>query len=70
MAKQFKLDLITYAATQDLPGGPTRIIVEEEIPDISIITDNNGRPTKGGVIGYMLAYGLLASFLVYFLFFL
>lgn len=57
-----KFDLNTYNLTKDLPGGPTYVMVEEDIPEIQMITDEHGRPTRGGVIGYALAYVLMAGF--------
>ncbi|MDE8652864.1 hypothetical protein [Novosphingobium album (ex Liu et al. 2023)] len=57
-----KFDLNTYNLTKDLPGGATYGVVEEEVPEIEMITDENGNPTRGGLIGYALAYALLAGF--------
>jgi hypothetical protein len=57
-----KFDLNTYNLTKDLPGGPTLAVVEEEIPEIEMITDQEGNPTRGGMIGYALAYALMVSF--------
>lgn len=64
-----KLDLDTYNRTLDLPGGPVHIYVEEEIPDIGMATDHEGNPTRGGIIGYTLAYLLMAAFIGYFFLF-
>lgn len=57
-----KFDLNTYNLTKDLPGGPTLAVIEEEIPEIAMITDEEGNPTRGGMIGYALAYALMAVF--------
>lgn len=57
-----KFDLDTYNRTKDLSGGAIYAIVEEEIPEIEMITDENGNPTRGGLIGYALAYALMAGF--------
>jgi hypothetical protein len=57
-----KFDLTTYNQTKDLPGGPTLAVVEEEVPEIEMIVDEHGNPTRGGVIGYALAYILMAGF--------
>ena len=57
-----KFDLDAYNLTKDLPGCPTLAIVEEEIPEIEMITDEEGNPTRGGMIGYALAYALIAGF--------
>ncbi len=68
MPKICRLDLDTVRRTQDLPGGPVHILVEEEVPDIGMVTDSNGNPTRGGLIGYTLAYILMAAFVGYFFF--
>ncbi|AIT82501.1 hypothetical protein NOLU111490_18045 [Novosphingobium lubricantis] len=57
-----KFDLHTYNQTKDLPGGPVYAVVEEELADIEMITDDEGNPTRGGLIGYALAYALMAGF--------
>ncbi|KKW90403.1 hypothetical protein [Sphingobium chungbukense] len=57
-----KFDLDTYNRTKDLSGSPIYAIVEEDIPEIEMITDEQGNPTRGGLIGYALAYALMASF--------
>lgn len=57
-----KFDIDTYNRTKDLSGGPIYGIVEEELSDIQMITDENGNPTRGGMIGYALAYALMAGF--------
>ncbi len=57
-----KFDLDTYLRTKELPGGPIYTVTEEEIPEIEMITDENGNPTRGGLIGYVLAYALMAGF--------
>lgn len=57
-----KFDLDTYIRTKDMPGGPIYTVVEDEIPEIELITDEQGNPTRGGLIGYTLAYALMASF--------
>lgn len=57
-----KFDLNTYNQTKDLPGGPVYAVVEEELSDIEMITDEHGDPTRGGAIGYVLAYALMAGF--------
>lgn len=57
-----KFDLETYNRTKDLSGCPTYAIIEEEIPEIEMITDEHGNPTRGGLIGYILAYALMAGF--------
>ncbi|MCF8707159.1 hypothetical protein [Rhizorhapis sp. SPR117] len=57
-----KFDIETYNRTKDLSAGPIYAIVEEEIPEIEMITDQEGNPTRGGMIGYALAYALMVSF--------
>ena len=59
-----KFDLDTYMRTKDLPGGPALTVTEEEVPEIEMITDENGIPTRGGMIGYTLAYALMAGFVI------
>lgn len=56
-----KFDLDTYLRTQNLPGGPMMTVVEEDVPEIEMITDSDGNPTRGGLIGYTLAYVLMAG---------
>ncbi|WP_337847856.1 hypothetical protein [Sphingomonas sp.] len=56
-----KFDLDTYNQTKG-SGTPLYLIVEDEIPEIEMITDENGNPTRGGLIGYTLAYALMAGF--------
>ncbi len=68
MPKICRLDLDMVRRTQDLPGGPVHILIEEEIPDIGMMTDSSGNPTRGGLIGYAIAYLLMAGFVGYFLF--
>jgi len=51
-------------------GFPVHLVVEEDIPAIEIITDENGVPTKGGLIGYALAYTLMVGFIGYFFYFI
>lgn len=50
--------------------GDTHFITKEadEYGQIELITDENGQPTKGGIIGYFLAYAVMVS-LVAFAFF-
>lgn len=57
-----KFDLETYIRTKNLSGGAVYTIVEEELPEIEMITDENGNPTRGGMIGYALAYAMMAGF--------
>lgn len=57
-----KFDLSTYLRTKDLPGGPTLGMIEAEDYEIEMITDEHGNPTRGGLIGYVLAYALMAGF--------
>lgn len=57
-----KFDLNTYNMTKDLPGGPTYVMVEEDIPEIQMIRNEHGQATRGGLIGYVLAYVLMAGF--------
>lgn len=57
-----KFDLETYIRTKDLSGGPIYGVVEEEIRGIEMFTDETGNPTRGGIIGYALAYILMAGF--------
>ncbi|WP_449470033.1 hypothetical protein [Sphingobium chungangianum] len=60
-----KFDIRTYNLTKGLSGSPTYTHVEEDVPEIEIITDADGNPTRGGLIGYYLAYGLMAAFVGY-----
>jgi hypothetical protein len=59
-------DIDTYIRTQGLTGGP--IItgkVDEPIPTLEPFTDEEGKVTLGGKIGYLLAYGVAAGALGY-----
>ena len=56
-----KFDLNTFNLTKDLSGAPALAVVEEEISEIAMITDEEGNPTRGGMIGYVLAYALMAG---------
>lgn len=60
-----KLDTVTYNSTKNLLGGPTILFVEEDIPEIEMICDENGLPTKGGRIGYALAHCMMAGLVAY-----
>ncbi|ATI80541.1 hypothetical protein [Sphingobium yanoikuyae] len=59
-----RFDSVTYFATKD-SGAPVYRMVEEELPEIEMITDADGNPTLGGRIGYYLAYVLMATFVGY-----
>ncbi len=61
----FKTDMTIYGGTMNNPGGPTLLLVEEDIPEIEMICDENGVPTKGGRIGYALAYCLMVALIGY-----
>ncbi len=60
--RHVQFDLTTYNQTKGT-GTPLYAVVEEEIPEIEIFRDENGKPTLGGIIGYALAYLLMAAFL-------
>ena len=64
-----RLDTELLART-NASGYPLHCIIEEEIAEIEMITDANGNPTKGGVIGYALAYVVMAGFIGYFFYFI
>lgn len=68
MAIISKLDIETYTRTKDMPGGPVCAFVEEEVADIEIATDGDGNPTRGGLIGYAVAYVLIAGTVLYLFF--
>ena len=59
-----KFDSVTYFSTKD-SGAPVHRMVEEELPEIGMIVDAAGRPTRGGRIGYYLSYALMAAFFGY-----
>ncbi|WP_067105020.1 hypothetical protein [Sphingopyxis granuli] len=65
-----KFDVETYNRTKGLSDSPIYTFVEEETPDIEMITDSEGNPTLGGRIGYGLAYALMAGFIGYFVLFI
>src|SRR3546814_17047890 len=43
----FKTDMTIYGGTMNNHGGPTLLLVEEDITEIEMIRDENGFPTKG-----------------------
>ncbi|CCW17218.1 hypothetical protein EBBID32_15570 [Sphingobium indicum BiD32] len=57
-----KFDLDTYIRTKDMSGGAIYTVVEDDLPELEMITDEQGHPTRGGLIGYALAYALMAGF--------
>lgn len=62
----YEMNLSIYAATRDNPGGPT--IVMEDVGDgatIEPFRDEEGRATKGGLIGYLAAYAIMAGAVFY-----
>ena len=59
------MDTATYLATQNDPAGPIINFVEDGTEPMIPATDDHGRVTKGGVIGYLAAYAVLAGFLGY-----
>lgn len=62
-------DIETYNRTKGLSGSPIYTFVEEEIPEIEMVVDDQGNPTLGGRIGYALAYLLMAGCVGYFVLF-
>ncbi|AOF98570.1 hypothetical protein [Sphingobium sp. RAC03] len=62
-----KLDMAMYAATQDNPGGPVYMMVEDDTAQIAPYTDETGQTPRGGIIGYAVAYGLLIALIAYFM---
>ena len=60
-----KLDTATFLATQDRPGGPIYLMEEDRVESITPLLDENGKPTEGGKIGYVLAYAILMAFFAY-----
>lgn len=65
-----KFDIDSFNRTSGLAGGATYTVVEEEIAEIEMICDEHGNPTRGGVIGYWLAYAIMAAFVGGMFFFL
>lgn len=65
-----KFDTETYIQTQNLSGAPVCRNIEEEIPEIAMIVDESGRPTRGGAIGYGIAYIIMIGFVGALFFFL
>lgn len=60
-----RLDTSLFIATQNDPGGPIITDVDDGIVPMIPATDSEGRVTKSGAIAYLLAYAVLASFLVW-----
>lgn len=67
--KIWKLDLDMYRRAEDSLRGPLHVLIEEDFPEIGVCADQQGNPTRGGIIGYALAYGLMLSFIGYFFYF-
>ena len=65
-----KFDVETYNRTKGLSDSPIYTFIEEEVPDVEMVTDDKGTPTLGGGIGYALAYLLMAGFIGYFFLFI
>ena len=61
-----RMDTATYLATQNSPGGPIINFVDDGAEQITPATDEHGRVTKGGAIGFVAAYAVLAGLLLYF----
>jgi hypothetical protein len=66
MVQHVRLDPDTMAQGDHLPGGPIYTFIEEDAPGMAIPVDKSGHPTRGGTIGYFLAYILLIAFIGYF----
>ena len=62
-----KLDMAMYAATQDNPGGPVYMMVEDDTQQVAPHTDDAGKVTRGGAIGYLIAYALIFGVVAYFI---
>lgn len=58
-------DVDTYIRTKDLTGGPIITAKHDPLPPIEPATDEHGNVTRGGMIGYLIAYGLAAAALAY-----
>lgn len=56
-----KFDLDTFIRTKDMSGGAIYTVVEDDLPEIEMITDELGNPTRGGMIGYAVAYAFMAG---------
>lgn len=66
-----QIDMQTYIATNGLPGGPTIIPrAGEPLATIEPYRDEDGHVTKGGWIGYFVAYGIMAGGVLYCMFML
>ena len=64
-----KFDIDTYNLTSRA-GAPVVQHVVEEYSDLEMYCDEHGNPTRGGVIGYWLAYAIMAAFVGGMFFFL
>lgn len=55
-------DLDTYIRSKNLLGGPIHGVVEVDYCEPEMIVDDQGNPTRGGKIGYALAYVVMVCF--------
>ena len=61
-----RLDTATYLATQNNPASdPIINYVDDGTEPMVPATDAYGRVTKGGAIGFLASYAVLAAFLFY-----
>lgn len=58
VGKIVELDLVTWAATQNSPGGPIYQTIERDIPSIEPATDEHGNVTRAGAIAWYITYGV------------
>ena len=60
------MDTTTYLATQNNPAAdPIISFVDDGVEPMMPATDEHGRVTKSGAIGFVAAYAVLASLLLY-----
>jgi len=62
-----RFDLDTYNQTKELSGMPSYGVSIEDNYDYEIepITDQDGNPTRGSIIGYYLSLVIVAGLLAY-----
>ncbi|CAH0356384.1 hypothetical protein [Sphingobium sp. CECT 9361] len=60
-----ELDNVTYAMTRDNAAGPIIQMVDNGLPPMDVPTDGNA--TRGGLIGYAIAYSLAFGVVAYFI---
>ncbi len=62
-----ELDNVTYAMTRDNAAGPIIQMVDNGLSPMDVPIDGDGNATRGGLIGYAIAYMLAFGVDAYFI---